>query len=67
LITEAAVWLILILPFAAFGLIGLIVRPFFNRYSVAAGWITIGAIAVSLGLSVWALTSVVSEGPLVFD
>ncbi len=67
MISEAAVWLILILPFAACGLIGLIVRPFFNRYSVVAGWITIGAIAVSFGLSVWALSSVVSEGPLVFD
>jgi len=67
LISEAAVWLILILPFAAFGLIGLVVRPFFNRYAVTAGWIAIGAIGVSLGLSVWALGSVVSEGPLVFD
>jgi len=66
LISEAAVWLILILPFAALGFIGAVIRPFFNRYSVTAGWVAIGAIGVSFALSLWALGSVISEGPLVF-
>ena len=66
MISEAAVWLILILPFAAFALIGVVIRPFFNRYSVTAGWVAIGAIGISFVLSLWALGSVISEGPLVF-
>ena len=62
MINEAAVWLILLAPLAAFGFVGLIVRPFFNRYAVAAGWIVIAAIGLSFALSVWALSSVASEG-----
>jgi len=65
-INEAAVWLILLAPLTAFAFVGLIVRPFFNRYAVTAGWIVIAAIGLSFALSVWALSSVASEGSQVF-
>ena len=67
MISEAAAWLIFFLPLASFILIAFIIRPFFNRHAQSAGYVTILAVAASLGLSLWALGSVVNnEGPLVW-
>ena len=61
MIPEAAAWLIFFLPLGSFVVIGLIVRPFFNRHALVAGYMTIAAVGASLMLSLWALGSVVSE------
>ena len=61
MIPEAAAWLIFFLPLGSFVVIGLIVRPFFNRHALVAGYMTIAAVGASLVLSLWALGSVVSE------
>ena len=52
---EFAAWSIFFLPLASFVITALVIRPFFNRYSKIAGYITILAIGGSLGLSFWAL------------
>lgn len=45
-----------------------VVRPFFNRYSLVAGYLAIAAIGGSFVLSSWALGSVVSEeGEMVWE
>ena len=62
MVPELAVWLILLLPVASFAAIACVVRPFFNRFAVTAGYITILAITASLALSARALASVVTEG-----
>ncbi len=63
MIPNYAVWLIVFLPVFAFLLNGLVMRPFAKeknaRYS---GFITITAIAGSLGLSLWGVMSVADEG-----
>ena len=64
MIPEEAVWTIFFLPLAAFLIIALIVRPFFNHTPQQSGLITIVAIAGSLALSAWALWSVHTGGPL---
>ena len=63
MIPEAAVWAIFFIPLAAFLVIALIVRPFFNRFSFQSGLIAILAIGASLVLSCWALQSVIFRGP----
>jgi NADH-quinone oxidoreductase subunit L len=67
MINEAGVWAIFFLPLATFAIIGLVIRPFFNRHSITAGWLLILALAVALVLSIWTLKSVIEEGPLQFD
>ena len=62
MIEERAVWLILFLPLASFAVIALVIRPFLNRYAVAAGYLTIAAVGGSLLLSIWALGSVEGRG-----
>ena len=62
MITEFWVWLILLLPLGSFVAIALVVRPFLNRYAAVAGHITVGTVATSLGLSMWALSSVIDQG-----
>ena len=62
MISEAAVWLIWWLPLASFVVIVFVVRPWFNRYSLSAGYLTILSVATSLALSVWALASVINDG-----
>ena len=62
MIPEIDVWSIFFLPLAAFLIIGLIIRPFFNRYAQVAGYITIISIGLSLVLSAWTLQSVIAEG-----
>ena len=59
---EIAAWLVFLLPLASFVLIAAFIRPFFNRYADVAGWITIGAIAISFALSVMLFVEVVQNG-----
>ena len=61
MITEFWVWLIFFLPLASFVAIGLVIRPFFNRYSYIAGYLTVVAIGLGLLLSLWALATVQNE------
>ncbi len=51
-------WLIFLLPFASFLLIGLILRPFLNRWPKVAGYVTIGAVGASCSLAFWVLLAV---------
>jgi NADH-quinone oxidoreductase subunit L len=51
-------WLIFLIPYLAFLLIALIMRPFFKNAPKVSGYICIAAVAASMGLSVWALVSV---------
>jgi len=51
-------WLIFLIPWLAFLIIGLIMRPFFKNAPKISGYICILAVAASLGMSVWALVSV---------
>ena len=62
MIDESAVWLILFSPIVSFAVIVLVIRPFFNGYSVLSGHITIAAVGLSLMLSIWALGSTVGSG-----
>ena len=66
MIPEEAVWTIFFLPLGAFLVISLVVRPFVNDYPQQSSLITILAIGGSLGLSVWALQSVIANGPVEF-
>ena len=67
MINEAAAWLIPGLPFASFVIIGLVIRPFFDRHSSWSGHLTVGSIAASLALSIWAFVSVAnSDGNIPF-
>jgi NADH-quinone oxidoreductase subunit L len=52
------VWLIMLLPLAAFIINGLLLRLFVNRKSKVYGFVTIGAIALSAAFSIWALITV---------
>jgi NADH:ubiquinone oxidoreductase subunit 5 (subunit L)/multisubunit Na+/H+ antiporter MnhA subunit len=51
------IWLIFFLPLISFAIIALFIRPFIKPENRIAGYITITAIAGSLGLSVWALVA----------
>ncbi|MGA2158315.1 MAG: NADH-quinone oxidoreductase subunit L [Dehalococcoidia bacterium] len=51
-------WLIFLLPFASFLLIGLILRPFFNKWPKVSGYVTIGAVGLSCALAFWVLFAV---------
>ncbi|MEE9203038.1 MAG: NADH-quinone oxidoreductase subunit L [Dehalococcoidia bacterium] len=55
-------WLIFLLPFFSFIVIAFILRPFLARWYRLAGYVTIAAIAGSLGLSLWFLSSVRGAG-----
>jgi NADH-quinone oxidoreductase subunit L len=55
------VWLIFLLPLASFVFISFFIRPFVQPESKIAGYITILAIAGSLALSLWTLTTVMGE------
>jgi len=61
-INEAGSWLIIGFPLASFVIIGAVIRPFFNRYAIVAGYLTILAVAISLGLSIFAFISVADAG-----
>lgn len=56
------VWLIFLLPLFSFIIIGLFLRPFLKNQHRTAGYVTIAALAGSLGLSLWALFDIMSTG-----
>ena len=63
MISEAAIWLIFFLPLASFLIIGLIIRPFFNRYYHLSGLVLVASLTAALGLSIWALRSAILVYP----
>lgn len=64
MITEGLAWLIIALPIAGFLVNGVLVRAFIGSNSKYAGYITVGAIGGSFVLSLMALATVMSDGPL---
>jgi NADH-quinone oxidoreductase subunit L len=58
MIPYQSIWLIMLLPLAAFVLNGLILRLFLRPKSAVYGYVTIAAIAASAALAVWTLLSV---------
>ena len=60
MITEAAAWWIFGLPLASFIIISFVIRPLLGATRLS-GYTTVAAMAGSLALSVWALTSVTGE------
>ena len=58
MVPELQVWLIFFLPLGSFLAIAVIIRPFLNRYSSLAGYITVLAIGLSFLLSLIAFRSV---------
>ena len=62
MIPEAALWAIIGLPLASFVVIALVIRPFFNAHARFSGYLTILTILGALGLSAWALRSVMDAG-----
>ena len=62
MIPEAAVWGILGLPLFSFIVISLFIRPFFNHRPTLSSSLTILCLAGSLGLSIWAMASVLDAG-----
>ncbi len=53
-------WGIFLLPLFSFLVIALILRPFFNHKPRLGGYTTIACLSASLGLSIWALISVLA-------
>src|SRR3972149_771044 len=58
--SSQLIWLIFLLPVISFLIIALLIRPFVNKESRIAGYLTILAIGTSLVLSLMTLTSVMS-------
>ena len=67
MITEGLAWLIIALPIAALLVNGILVRAFVGPSSKYAGYITVAAIGGSFVLSLMALLTVMSDGPLELD
>ena len=67
MIGEAAIWAIFLLPLGSFAVIGLIIRPFLDRFSILSGLLLIACLGVALGLSIWTLISVSQGHDLVFE
>jgi len=67
MVSEASIWAILLLPLAAFVVIGLVVRPFLNRYAWVSGILLIIALAAALALSVLTLDAVIRSGEPHFE
>jgi NADH-quinone oxidoreductase subunit L len=65
MINEGTAWAIMMAPLGAFVLIAFVIRPFFNRYSRVSGYVAIAAIALSFGLSLLALQTVIQEEGIV--
>lgn len=64
MIPEVAVWTIFMLPLCALVIIALVIRPFFNRYSVVSGPLLIVFLIAAFGISIWALASTIHYAPL---
>lgn len=67
MITEGLAWLIIALPVISLLVNGVFVRAFVGSESKYAGYITVAAIGGSFVLSIWALLTVMSDGPVLFD
>jgi len=67
MVSELAIWLILLLPLGSFTFAALVVRPFFNRYSLISGLVTIAALGTALVLSILTLRSVILGHNLEFE
>ena len=67
MVTEAVIWAIFLLPLGSFVFAALVVRPFFNRYSLVSGLVTIAALGTALAFSIWTLRSVILGHELVFE
>ena len=52
---ESVAWSIFFLPVAVFIIIALLIRPFFDRYSLISGLLLIGALLLAFCMSVWVL------------
>ena len=61
MIEESALWAVFFIPLGSFLLIALVIRPFFNRYALLAGYVTILAVGVSAIISIAALADLASE------
>ncbi len=67
MIGEAEIWAILFLPLGSFAVIGLIIRPFLNRFPLLSGLVLIAALGVALWLSIMTLRSVILGHELAFE
>ncbi|MCI0897399.1 MAG: NADH-quinone oxidoreductase subunit L, partial [Chloroflexi bacterium] len=67
MVSEAVIWSIFLLPLASFAFAALVVRPFFNRYSLISGAVTIAALGTALAFSIWTLRSVILGHDLDFE
>ena len=67
MVNEAVIWAIFLLPLGSFAFAALVVRPFFNRYSLVSGLVTIAALGTALGFSIWTLRSVILGHNLDFE
>jgi len=67
MVSELAVWGILLLPLASFAIIAIIIRPFLNQYSLGSGLLLIASLAVALWLSIDVLSSVIQGTELEFE
>ncbi|MEE8046299.1 MAG: NADH-quinone oxidoreductase subunit L, partial [Dehalococcoidia bacterium] len=67
MIPEGLAWLIIALPIAGLLVNGVLVRAFIGPSSKYAGYVTVGAIGGAFVLSLMALATVMSDGPLEFD
>ena len=65
--SQAVLWSIFLLPLGSFVFAALVVRPFFNRFSLVSGLATIAALGTALGFSIWTLRSVILEEELKFE
>ncbi len=59
MVNEAIIWAIFLLPLGSFAFAALVVRPFFNRFSLISGLATIAGLGTALGFSIWTLRSVI--------
>ena len=66
MVSEAAVWAIFLLPLATFAVIGLVIRPFLNRFAWLSGVLLIVALAMALVFSILTLRSVILGHDLQF-
>ena len=67
MVSEAVIWSIFLLPLGSFVFAALVVRPFFNRFSLISGLATIAALGTALGFSIWTLRSVILGHHLEFE
>ena len=67
MVSQAVIWSIFLLPLGSFVFAALVVRPFFNRFSLVSGLATIAALGTALGFSIWTLRSVILGHELEFE